>query len=331
MKRNIFFKIKLSLLAIGMVFGLSLNANEYKPPKTIQMLVPAGTGGGWDLTLRTVQKTLKDTKLVNSNMPVINKPGGGGAINLAYFQTQDGKDNSLTVYSSPLLLIKLNKTSNFGYEDLTPIASLIADYAAFIVPINSRFNNIKEVVDSLKKDIKSVKIGGVSATGSMDHIVFLMLAKAAGISDLKGIDYISFQDTSPVAQVLGGHVDLIIMGVGDVESLVRGGKLKVLAQSSEKRIGTGDMSKIPTLKEEGIDMVFANWRGIFGPKNMPKNAVKYWEKTLLNMTKTKEWKEALVRNAWDDLYLDSQSFKKFLTKANVEYKQILDTLFAKQR
>lgn len=314
-------------LACLVALPTSLAVAKDYPPRTMQFIAPAGAGGGWDLTIRTVAKTLKDTKLTTANMPITNRPGGGGGVNLSYMQTQKGKDNLISVYSPPILLIKLNGTSKYGYKDTTPIAGLIADYQAFIVPKNSRFKSINDVILSLKKDIKSVKVGGASAAGSMDHITFLMLARAAGIKDFKNIDYIAFQSSGSVAQVLGGHVDLIVAGLGDVESLVESGKLKVLAQTASKRIGQGVLAQIPTVKEQGIDMSFVNWRGLFGPKDMPEYAVKYWSEALAKMVETKQWKEALVRNGWDSAYLNSADFSKFLEKSNDEYKSILSEIF----
>lgn len=304
-------------------------AKDYNSPRTMQFIAPAGAGSGWDLTIRTVAKVLKDAKLTKSNMPITNRPGGGGGVNLAYMQTQKGKDSLISVYSPPILLIKLNHTSKYGYKDTTPIARLIADYQAFIVPKNSKYKTIKDVINSLKKDIKSVKVGGMSAAGSMDHITFLMLARAAGIKNYKDIDYISFQSSSAVAQVLGGHVDIIVAGLGDVESLIKSGKLKVLAQTADKRVGAEKLAQIPTVKEQGIDMTFVNWRGLFGPKNMPKEAVEYWDNALSKMTKTKQWQEALVRNGWDNAYLNSPDFSKFLEKSNADYKIVLDEIFKK--
>ncbi|GLO63469.1 tricarboxylic transport TctC [Vibrio sp. MACH09] len=302
-------------------------AKDY-PPKTLSMVAPSGAGGGWDLTIRTVAKTLKDTKLVDSNMPVTNRPGGGGAVNLAYMQTKVGKDNLISVYSPPILLTNLNGSSKFGYKDTTPLGRLITDYAAFVVSKDSKYTSINEVMEALKKDPKSVKIGGTSSAGSMDHIQFLMIAKAAGVPNLNKIDYISFQDGGAVAQVLGGHIDLISTGLGDVTSLVKSGNLRALAQTADKRIGSGVIADIPTVKEQGIDATFENWRGLFGPKDMPEYAVTFWNKTLKEMTETQEWSEARTRNGWDDAYQNSEEFTKFLAQTNEQYKEILREVFS---
>lgn len=299
------------------------------PPHTINMIAPAGAGGGWDLTIRTVAKTLKDTGIVDSNMPVVNRPGGGGAVNLAYMQTQKGKGDLISVYSPPILLTNLTGLTQYSYKDTTPLARLITDYAAFVVPENSKYHSIKEVMDALKKDPKSVKIGGTSAAGSMDHIQFLLVAKAAGVENLRQIDYISFQDGSLVAQALGGHVDLISTGLGDVAGILESGKLHGLAQTADKRIGTGLIAEIPTVKEEGIDVTFENWRGLFGPKDMPDYAVKYWREALHKMVATPEWKAALKRNGWDDAYQDSQAFTTFLSNTNEQYKTLIKEVFGR--
>lgn len=301
-------------------------AKDY-PPKTMSMVAPAGAGGGWDLTIRTVAKTLKDTGLVEANMPVTNRPGGGGAVNLAYMQSQKGKDNLISVYSPPILLTHLVGSSKYSYEDTTPLARLITDYGAFVVSKNSKYKNITEVMDALKKDPKSVKIGGTSSAGSMDHIQFLMIAKAAGVPELNQIDYISFQDGGAVAQVLGGHVDLISTGLGDVTSLVKSGDLRALAHTAAERVGEGAIAEIPTVTEQGIDATFENWRGLFGPKDMPDYAVEYWNKTLKEMVETPEWAEARKRNAWDDAYQSGEDFNKFLYQTNKQYQEILNELF----
>jgi putative tricarboxylic transport membrane protein len=325
------FKQLLTSVVIVTTSLLSVNfaiAADY-PPHTINMVAPSGAGGGWDLTIRTVAKVLKDTDIVDANMPVVNRPGGGGAVNLAYMQTQKGKGDLISVYSPPILLTHLTGSSQYSYNDTTPIARLITDYAAFVVSENSKYKSIKQVMDALKEDPKSVKIGGTSAAGSMDHIQFLLVAKAAGVENLRDVDYISFQDGSLIAQALGGHVDLISTGLGDVAGLVESGKLRALAQTADKRIGTGLIAEIPTVKEEGIDVTFENWRGLFGPKDMPKEAVDYWRDALQKMVESTEWKEALLRNGWDNAYQNDQDFTTFLGKTNEQYKGLIKEVFGR--
>jgi len=317
------------LLLLGFVvvfavvsFGQVSHAQNY-PKKVLDFVAPAGAGGGWDLTIRTVAKTLRDTKLVRVPMPVRNNPGAGGAINLASLQEKKGSENVVTVYSPPLLLINLNGTTELIYKNLTPLARLIADYAVYVVPANSPYKTMKDVMDALKADIKSVKIGGTSSAGSMDHIQFLVMAKAAGIEHVKEIDYISFDDGSGAAQALGGHIDLYSTGLSEVRGLIESGDLRALAQSADHRVGEGLLAEIPTCIEQGINETFINWRGLFGAPEMPDYAVAFWQETLQKMSETEQWKQACTNNGWDNVFLGQEEFVAYIEKANEQYKGIL--------
>lgn len=298
------------------------SSSDY-PKGSLEFIAPGGAGGGWDLTIRTVAKVLQDTSLVDVPMPITNNSGGGGGVNLAYMQTQEGSDKLISVYSPPLLLINLNGSSEYSYENTTPLARLITDYGAFVVPKDSQYKSIADVMDALKKDPKSVKIGGNSSAGSMDHIQFLIVAKAAGVTNLKEIDYISFQDGTATAQILGGHVDLLTTGLGDVQSLIESGDLIALAQTASERVGEGALAEIPTCIEQGVDATFENWRGLFGAPDMPEYAVDYWQTTLEAMVATDEWKAEASKYGWADAYMGSEDFTAFLAEKNEEYKSIL--------
>lgn len=296
------------------------------PKSALEFIAPSGAGGGWDLTIRTVAKVLQDTKLVDKPMPITNNSGGGGGVNLAYMQTQEGSEKLISVYSPPILLINLNGSSEYSYENTTPLARLITDYGAFVVPKDSKYKSIKEVMDALKADPKSVKIGGNSSAGSMDHIQFLIIAKAAGVTNLKEIDYISFQDGTATAQILGGHVDLLTTGLGDVQSLIESGDLIALAHTGAERVGEGALAEIPTCKEQGIDASFENWRGLFGAPNMPQYAVDFWQETLAKMVETDEWKAECAKHGWAEAYMNQADFTNFLKETNESYKDILSEI-----
>ena len=310
-------------------FAFTAAAADY-PSRPFEFLAPAGAGGGWDTTIRMVGKTLADQKIITQPMPVTNKPGGGGAVNLAYMQKKKGNPYTITVYSPPILLINLTGQTKLGYKDLTPISMLINDFGAYAVPKDSKFNNMKDVMDAIKKDPKSVKVGGTSSAGSMDHIQFLQAARAAGVKNLKEIPYISLQEGS-MASLMGGHIDLLSTGMAETVGALEAGDIKVLAVSSPNRIKSGPLSKVPTLKENGIDTVFITWRGIFGTPGRGKAERDYMANALKKMAGTKEWKDVCMKNGWEPVYMDAGQFTKFLDKTNDEYKVILGEIgFLKQ-
>lgn len=316
----IFIGVLSVILVVGCKGGSS-SASNY-PKGNLDFVAPAGAGGGWDLTIRTVAKVLGDSKIVSVPMPVRNAPGAGGAVHLGTMQTKKGDDRTITVYSPPLILINLNGTTEYSFRNLTPLARLIADYGAFVVKSDSPYKSIMDVMDALKKDPKSVKIGGTSAAGSMDHVQFLIMAKAAGVPNLNKIDYIAFDDDG-ATQVLGGHIDLFSTSLADVMGLVESGDLRVLAQTSDKRIGTGIKGQIPTCIESGINETFVNWRGLFGAPEMPEYAVTYWSDALQKMSGTQEWKDVCARYGWDEAYMNSADFTKFLEQTEQDYSTIL--------
>lgn len=310
-----------AVLLLAAMSGAAVAASY--PSKPFECIAPAGPGGGWDTTMRMVTKVLIEKKLITTPMPVVNKPGGGGGVALAYLQKKKGNPYSLAVYSPPLLLINLTGQTKLGYKNLTPISMLINDYGAFGVPKNSPYKNMKDLMEAIKKNPQDVKIGGTSSLGSMDHIQFLVAAKAAGVENLKGLHYIAFQGGEGLAALMGGHIDVLSTGMSELVGAFESKDINILCLTAPKRIGSGPLAAVPTLKEAGYDAEFINWRGIFGAPDMPAAELKFMEDALAKMAKTAEWKEICARNGWTQVYMNGAEFGKFLDKSNEQYKTLL--------
>ena len=190
-------------------------------------MAPAGAGGGWDTTARMAAKVFEDEKIINQGIGVVNKPGGGGAVAWAYIHSLKDSPYHLFVTSPPMLLVPLNGQSEYDFEDFTPIANLIADYAAIAVRADAKWNNLNELFEDMKKDPSSIAVVGASSPGSMDHIQFVKVAKAAGV-DITKIKYVSDQDGGALTQLLNGSVQVFSTGVAETVEQVRAGKIKVL-------------------------------------------------------------------------------------------------------
>jgi len=317
-------KVKIVLLIISMLLVTTIFAETY-PAKPLNFIAPGGPGGGWDTTIRVVAQVLKETGLVTQPIVVTNMPGGGGGVGLAHMQTKKGDPYTIIVFSPPLLLINLTGQTQYSFKDLTPLAMLIHDYGAFAVSKKSKYNSITEVMEALKKDPKSVRVGGISAFGSMDHIQFLIAARAAGVTNLKDITYVSFQEGEHLAALLGGHIDVLSTGLAEVTTALQTGTIKVLAITSPQRV-SGALATVPTLKEEGIDAEFVNWRGLFGPPEMPEYAVEYWINTLSKMVQTIEWERIVAKYNWTKAFMPGKEFMNYLEKVNEDYKVVLKEL-----
>ncbi|MDR1649022.1 MAG: tripartite tricarboxylate transporter substrate binding protein [Synergistaceae bacterium] len=321
MFRKLAVVVLLAAVFAGAAESLALAAF---PTRNFECLAPAGPGGGWDTTMRMVSKVLTEKGIVKRAMPVINKPGGGGGVALAYINSK--KDpHTIAVYSPPLLLINLTGQTELSYKNITPLAMLINDFGAFAVPANSPYKNINDLFDALKNNPKSVKLGGTSSPGSMDHIQFLHAAKAAGVN-VKDIPYIAFQGGEALAALLGGHIDVYTTGMAEIVGPLEAGDIRALALTSPERVKDGPLAQVPTLIEQGVDVTFVNWRGIFGVPDMSAEARSFMENALKQMSETSEWKEICARNGWVSVFMGASDFAAFLEKTNEEYKELLTAI-----
>lgn len=316
-------------LAACSTSGSSSNTGDSDyPKKSIAVVAPSGAGGGWDLTARSLTKVLGETKLVDQTMTVENKPGGGGAVYLAEYATQHKKDDyKLYVNSPPILINNLKKEGNspYGYKNTTPLAQLTKDFGAIVVKEDSKYNSLKELMEAVKKDPKSVTAAGGSAPGSMDHLVAVLPAYKSGV-DPKTVKYVSYDGGGEaIAALLGGNADYIATDASAVGEFLKAGKVKVLGVSATERL-KGDLADVPTFKEEGIDADFTIWRGIFGPKEMSDSAKDFWAKTLKDLNDSKEWQAELERNGWESEFKDAEEFTSFLEEQEKQVEDLLKSL-----
>ncbi|QQZ08916.1 tripartite tricarboxylate transporter substrate binding protein [Heyndrickxia vini] len=302
--------------------------NTGYPKKTISVVAPSGAGGGWDLTARSFTKVLSETKLVEVPMTVENKPGGGGAVFMAEYATQQKNNNDMLFVSSPPIIINnLKKEGNspFGYKNTTPLAQLTKDYGAIVVKADSKFKDLKSVLEEVKKDPSKLTFAGGSAPGSMDHLVSILPAFKYGVDPTK-VKYVSYDGGGEaITALLGGNADVIGTDASSVKEFLKAGKVRVLAITSPERLA-GDFKDIPTATEQGVDAEFTIWRGVFGPEKMSDEAKAYWEKTIGKLVESPEWKKEVETQGWEMQYKNSEEFKKFLGEQETQVQQLLEAL-----
>lgn len=322
----------LSLAACGgkkETAGSNDNASKSSyPEKPLVVVAPSGAGGGWDLTARSIAKIVSSEKLVEQPITVENKPGGGGAVFLAEYATQD-KDNPYKLFvSSPPILINNEKkegNSPFGYKDTTPLAQLTKDYGAIVVGADSPYKDLKSLLDAIKGDPTKVTAAGGSSPGSMDHLVAILPAFEYGI-DPKKVKYVSYDGGGEaVAALLGGNADFIATDASTIGEYVKSGKARVLAVSSTERLG-GTLADVPTFKEAGIDADFTIWRGLFGPKEMSEDELAFWKDTLDTLSTNDAWLAELEKNGWESEYKNADEFTTFLEEQNKYIVELLTAL-----
>ena len=186
MRRDIFLKSLAALAATG-----TLPLSAYAAAPNIKMMLPANPGGGWDTTGRALGKALTDSGAA-STVTFDNKGGAAGAIGLAQFVNgSKGDPNAMMVMGAVMLGGIITGKPPVNLSQATPLARLTSEYNVFVLPANSPFNSMADVVAQLKKDPGSVKWGGGSR-GSTEHVAAAMLAREAGVDPSK-INYVAFR------------------------------------------------------------------------------------------------------------------------------------------
>ena len=299
--------ILLALVAMALPINTCLASGNVEE---LHFLIPGGAGGGWDGTARGVGKALLDSKLLKK-ASFENMSGGGGGKALNHLiSTAKRQQGTMLVNSTPIIIRSLTGVFPQSFRDLTPISAVIADYAALVVAKDSKYQTVEQIMDDFKKDPRSVKIGGGSVKGSMDHLVPAMIIKGAGGDPLKLV-YIPYDaGGKAMAGLLSGDTQVLSTGFGEALGLANQGEVRILAVTSNERLAQAP--EVPTVKESGIDVTFANWRGFFSAPGLPDAKAQAYRDLLKKMYSTPEWEDVRTKRGWQNLYKPGSEFTTFL-------------------
>ncbi len=302
MRRDMFLR-SMAVLAAAGALPLAARASA-----NLKMMIPANPGGGWDTTGRALGKALQEAG-VAASVSYDNKGGAAGAIGLAQFVNgSKGDPNALMVMGAVMLGGLITGKPPVSLSQATPLARLTSEYNVFVLPANSPFKTMKDVVEQMKKDPGSIKWGGGSR-GSTEHIAAAMIAREVGVDPAK-INYVAFRGGGEAtAAILGGNVSVGGSGYSEFAEYISTGKMRALAVTSDKRLKGID---VPTLKEQGINVVIGNWRGVYGAPGINAEQRKALTEMILKATKTKSWAESLEKNGWTPALMTGPDFDKFV-------------------
>jgi putative tricarboxylic transport membrane protein len=293
-------------LAMAALAAAALAQAQWTPTKPVDVVVHTGPGGGSDLLARAMVQMIEKEKLVPVRMQVINKPGGNGAVAAAAISEKKDDPHTIGLITSVWIAGPLTSSeAKITVHDLKPIAQLMLEPAVFAVRADSPYKTLKEFVDAAKAKPGQLKQSGGSVT-SRDNIVRLSLQAATGAKWA----FVSFQGGGErLAALLGGHVDIMVIEPQEAGEQVRAGKLRVLAQLSDKRLpGYPDA---PTLKEAGFDVQpTPQIRAVVAPPQQPNDASAYWERTFAKLKDTPSWKKYIADNQLEERYTSGAELKK---------------------
>lgn len=293
---------------------------EVEQINRLAIMAPADPGGGWDQTARAMAAAMEGEELVGSTR-VTNVGGAGGTVGLAEIATERSEDFLMVMGLVMVGAIETNQ-SQATLEDVTPIARLTTEDEIIVVPADSPYQSIDDLVEDVRAEGRGVSIAGGSAGGT-DHIVAGLLFQAADIP-IEDLNYVAFSGGGEsLAALLGNQVSAGISGVGEYAPQIESGDLRALAVTGAEPIEGIDA---PTLTEAGYDVELSNWRGVVAPPDISDEARERLTALVQAMQESETWQNEVETRGWADYYLAGEEFDAFLEEERQRVRGVLEDI-----
>ena len=291
-------------------FAGSADAAGHQVLDSIHFLIPGGAGGGWDGTARGTGEALTGRgpcrqRILREHVRRRRRQGDRFLI-----ENADSQHGTLMVNSTPIVIRSLTGVFPHNFRDLTLVSGTIGDYAAMVVAKDSPVNSMADLLAAYKADPRGTAIGGGSVPGGMDHLVAAMVMKAAG-ENPTAVKYIPYDaGGKAMAALLSGEIKALSTGFSEAVDLANAGEVKIIGVTSADRVAA--YADAPTMKEQGIDAEFVNWRGFFAAPGLPADKLTAYQTAIAKMYETPEWEAVRARNGWVNIHNSGDDFKTFL-------------------
>jgi putative tricarboxylic transport membrane protein len=324
-------KLALGAVAAGLVLtgcgttavgGAADSAGSDGPVSGLRLMIPNSPGSGYDTTGRAAAKAMEDAKLADA-VEVFNLEGAGGTVGLQRLVNEKGNDKLLMQMGLGVVGAQYSNKSEATLDQTTPIAKLIEESEAIVVPADSPYKTLDDLVTAWKANPGDVPVGGASNPGGPDHLTPMLLAQEVGVKPAD-VNYVSYDGGGELlAALLGSQVAFGATGIGEVAESAAGGDVRILAVTSDKPVDGVDA---PTLKDEGVDLVFTNWRGLVAAPDLSADQAKTLVGVVQKMHDSDQWKKALEDNGWTDAFMTGDEFGSFLGDESDRVKSVLGEL-----
>jgi putative tricarboxylic transport membrane protein len=230
----------------------------------------------------------------------------------------------LLITTSAVISNHITGLVSYNYTDFTPLALLLGDNYGVNVRANSPIQSARQMLDQVRKNPEALTFG-MSSIGGTNHTSLVAALKKGG-ADVRRVKMVTFQGGGQISlQLLGGHVDVINTGLGNMVDHMVQGRMRTLAITGPRRMG-GAFADVPTWKEVGVDVSLIGWRGILGAKGLSPAQIAYWDDVFRKVVQTEDWKADLQKNYWLDIYANAAGMRKWLDSENAEVRALLTEL-----
>lgn len=291
-------------------------------PERTECIAPAKPGGGFDLTCKLLQVSLQETGAIDKPMRVTYMPGGVGAVAYnAIVAQRPAEAGTVVAFSGGSLLnLSQGKFGRYSVDDVRWLAAVGTDYGMIAVRHDAPYQNLKDLVEALKRDPNSVVIGAGASIGSQDWMKAAMLVQQAGVDPHK-MRYVAFEGGGePVTALLGNHVQAVSGDLSEMVPYIGGDKLKVLAVFAKERL-PGKLASIATAKEQGYDLVWPVIRGFYvGPK-VTDAQYQWWKETFDQLLKSDVFKAQRDQRGLFEFDLTGAELDSYVKNQVADYRE----------
>ena len=302
------------------LYALPAAAQAY-PTRPIEVIVHTSAGSGGDIVSRSVAEIVRRDKLLPQPMQVVNRVGGAGALAFNFFKTKRGDPYFLLSVTGTILAMAYRPDMNIPLDSYTPVALMAIDPQTVMVPANSPFKTFKDLAEAARKSPETLVAATTSVSGT-GRLLVHFIEKAVPGAKFK---FVTFKGGSEaVTATAGGHTTFTTENLSEGVAFVEGKTLRVLAISSERRLPQAP--DVPTLQELGYPITAGTIRGFTFTAGVPKEAVVTMEKTLETVHKSAAWRDLAKRNIYEDVFLGSADFTRFLAQRMEEYRVFYDAI-----
>jgi putative tricarboxylic transport membrane protein len=288
----------------------------------LRVMVPNSPGSGYDTTARAWAQILDDEGLATGN-EVFNVEGAGGTVGLQRLVNEEGNAELLMQMGLGVVGAQFSNESEATLDQTTPIARLIEEAEAIVVPADSPHQDLDSLVQAWKADPGNTPVGGASNPGGPDHLTPMLLAQEVDV-DPTTVNYVAYDGGGELlAGILGGDVAFAATGVGEVTESAASGDVRILAVTSEEPVEGVDA---PTLSEAGVDLTFTNWRGIVAAPGISEEDTQRFVDAITEMHGSEAWQQALEDNGWTDSFLTGEEFTSYLDEESQRVESVMSEL-----
>jgi putative tricarboxylic transport membrane protein len=316
--------MRVALIAAATLMSLSCAAQSWKPSRPVAFITPSSPAGSLDLTARLMQKVWDDARTIGVPIVVINKPGAGNGIAWTYLNDRsDG--HAIAIGNTNLVSNPVTGAHAIGHRDITPLALMFDDYFALVVRADSPLKSMADVRDRLRGDPGSVAVGFGPGIGAGSHTGAAVAWKSMGI-DVRKSRFVPYKSAGDgIVAMLAGEIDVVCGTAANMPPFIAGGRVRALGVIASQRL-SGSLAVVPTLKEQGFDAVFTNWRGVIGARDMRREQIAFWENALAAVNESDTWKKELERNFWRANFVTGPKLREFLDAEAIRFRTLLTEL-----